>query len=213
MPGLLYHLTFAKEIYRQLCNEFALNELDFLSGNLIPDLSSEKSIAHYSIKASLQGFWVPNLIIAKKDLFIPNNSIKLGIYTHLYLDYHFVENFLIPEFIWDTKNKKIINPRNNKEWNEYSFFSKDGIYSSYTQMNHLLLSDGYVSLDEIKKIPIELPKTGIKVFDKRRKKTWLTELEEYLENPKIYTSNLLDYNHLCNFIKKTAKQFIKESIS
>ena len=35
----------------------------------------------------------------------PNYPIKkcqnCGMYCHLYLDYYFIEEFLIPEFIWD----------------------------------------------------------------------------------------------------------------
>lgn len=44
MPGILYHLSFAEEVYRNLIPKSQLNKIDFMSGNLIPDLAVDKKI-------------------------------------------------------------------------------------------------------------------------------------------------------------------------
>ena len=131
-------------------------------------------------------------------------------YSHLYLDYYFIESFLIPEFIWDFKNKKVVNPRNNKEWDEKTFFSKSGIYDAYTEINHLIIKNALVSKDALDSIPEILPSTQIEFFDTRREKTWKEELNEYLIQEKKYTGDIFNYNRLINFIQKCADSFTKE---
>ena len=42
MPGILYHLSFAKEVYRKLGTVIRFDKLGFMSGNLIPDLAMYK---------------------------------------------------------------------------------------------------------------------------------------------------------------------------
>ena len=95
MPGIIYHLAFAEEVYRHLAKKNAVNQLEFFSGNLIPDLvvAENKNKSHYRVPASVQGFVVPNMEAVKKDLYDLNNSLKMGMYCHLYLDYHFFETF------------------------------------------------------------------------------------------------------------------------
>ena len=105
--------------------------------------------------------------MAKRDLFIPEDPVKFGMYCHLYLHYYFIEDFLIPEFIWDNNEMKVINPRNNKQWDVKTFFSHSGMYGAYTSINHLLVNDGHVSLSTVEKIPEILPNTGLIVFDTR----------------------------------------------
>ena len=68
MPGILYHLSFAKEVYRQLNSVCSINEINFMSGNLIPDLATDKKRSHYRIPASVDGFFVPELKLAKRQL-------------------------------------------------------------------------------------------------------------------------------------------------
>ena len=210
MPGILYHLTFAEEVYKNLEKNIKIDQISFLSGNLIPDLAVDKHHSHYRDNASTKGFFVPNMSLAKKDLFIVKDPIKLGMYCHLYLDYHYIKDFLIPEFVWDTENNMVINPRNNKKWNVGAFFSPLGMYGSYTEINRLILKDGLVSLENMLKIPEFLPNTGIDIFDNRREKTWRTELEEYLSERKEYTGDIFDYDRLTNFIKSLAIKFSKE---
>lgn len=207
------HAFFAEEVLRQLPLGVILNKLLFLAANQIPDLATNKMLSHYRKEASVKGLWVPDMELVKKDLFVLEDPVKLGMYSHLYLDYHFIEEFLIPEFVWDVENGKVRNPRNGKVWDAGEFFytkSEKGMYASYNEINPLLLRDAYISRSTIEEIPELLPATGIPVFDARREKTWKAELEGYLAKPKEYTGDIFDYDRLCEFIKKLAIRFVEE---
>lgn len=210
MPGILYHLSFAEEVYRKLAPVMPLDKVSFMAGNLIPDLATDKKQSHYRKKASVDGFFVPEMELVKKDLFVPEDSVKFGLFSHLYLDYYFIEEFLIPEFIWDVKTMRVINPRNGKQWDVKTFFSPSGMYGSYTEINQLMVRDGRISLSTVEEIPEILPNTGLAVFDARREKTWKAELEEYLAQKKEYTGEIFDYNRLWNCIERIATQFVEE---
>lgn len=210
MPGILYHLSFAEEVYRKLEPVISLDKVSFMAGNLIPDLATDKKQSHYRKKASVDGFFVPEMELVKRDLFVPEDSVKFGMFCHLYLDYYFIEEFLIPEFVWDVERMKVINPRNNKEWDVKTFFSHSGMYGSYTEINQLLVRDGHVSVSTIEEIPEILPNTGLTVFDARREKTWKAELDEYLAQKKEYTGEIFDYNRLWSCIERIATQFVDE---
>ena len=210
MPGILYHLSFAEEVYRKLDTLFQLDKVDFMSGNLIPDLATDKEKSHYRKKASVDGFFVPKMELVKRDLFKPKDSIKLGMYCHLYLDYYFIEEFFIPVFIWQPDNDTVINPRNNKQWDMETFFSDAGMYGAYTEINQLMLKNGNVSLITINEIPEILPNTGLLTFDTRRDKTWKAELNEYLVQKKDYTGDVFNYDRLWSCIQNIATQFVQE---
>lgn len=210
MPGILYHLSFAEEVYRKLAPVMPLDKVSFMAGNLIPDLATDKKQSHYRKKASVDGFFVPEMELVRRDLFVPKDSVKFGMFCHLYLDYYFIEEFLIPEFIWDVETMRVINPRNNKEWDVKTFFSHSGMYGSYTEINQLLVRDGHVSVSTIEEIPEILPNTGLTVFDARREKTWKAELDEYLAQKKEYTGEIFDYNRLWSCIERIATQFVDE---
>ena len=210
MPGILYHLSFAEEVYRKLAPVMPLDKVSFMAGNLIPDLATDKKRSHYRKKASVDGFFVPEMELVRRDLFVPKDSVKFGMFCHLYLDYYFIEEFLIPEFIWDVETMRVINPRNNKEWDVKTFFSHSGMYGAYTEINQLLVRDGHVSISTIEEIPEILPNTGLTVFDARREKTWKAELDEYLAQKKEYTGEIFDYNRLWSCIERIANQFVDE---
>ena len=210
MPGILYHLSFAEEVYRKLAPVMPLDKVSFMAGNLIPDLATDKKQSHYRKKASVDGFFVPELELVKRDLFVPEDSVKFGMFCHLYLDYYFIEEFLIPEFVWDVERMKVINPRNNKEWDVKTFFSHSGMYGAYTEINQLMVRDGHVSISTVEEIPAILPNTGLTVFDARREKTWKAELDEYLAQKKEYTGEIFDYNRLWSCIERIATQFVDE---
>lgn len=210
MPGILYHLSFAEEVYRKLAPVMPLDKVSFMAGNLIPDLATDKKQSHYRKKASVDGFFVPEMELVKRDLFVPEDSVKFGMFCHLYLDYYFIEEFLIPELVWDVERMKVINPRNNKEWDVKTFFSHSGMYGAYTEINQLMVRDGHVSISTVEEIPEILPNTGLTVFDARREKTWKAELEEYLAQEKEYTGEIFDYNRLWSCIERIATQFVEE---
>ena len=210
MPGILYHLSFAEQVYRRISNKLPLNKVDFMAGNLIPDLALDKNSAHYRIQSSLNSFWVPDMDLVTKDLYVPENSVKFGMFCHLYLDYHFIEEFLIPEFIWNEVKDTVINPRNGKEWDIKTFFSHSGMYGSYTEINQLMLKNGHIPLSTVTLIPDVLPESGLPVFDSRRVRTWRDELNEYLSEKKEYTGDVFDYERLWNYIERISSQFVEE---
>lgn len=210
MPGILYHLAFAEKVCDSVSS---LNKVEFMAGNLIPDLATNRDKSHYRKKASVNGFWVPDMESVKRDLFKPYNSLIFGMYCHLYLDYRFIEEFLLREFTWVEKDSelfKVVNPRNGKVWDVDTFFSQEGMYGSYTEINQMMIKDNRISLETIEKIPEVLPDTGVEVYDVRREKTWKTELDEYFALKKEYTGEVFDYNRLWESIESFANQFVNE---
>ena len=217
MPGIVIHLAFAEEVFRHIAKKNAVSQMEFYAGNLIPDLvvPENKAKSHYRVPASFSGFVVPDMEAVKKDLYDPNDSIKMGMYCHLYLDYHFFETFLIPEFVWDVQNGLVINPRTNSSWTSEQFFAKPAkggiLYSGYTQINEKIIQDGHIDVRTLDMLPDELPLTGNPVFDNRRPRTWREELNGYLQEKAEYTGEPFDYDRLWNSITEIAKRFISEN--
>lgn len=202
MPGLLCHLAFAEQVYRYTMSIMRLDKIKFMSGNLIPDLAEvDKKISHYRTNATILELFVPDMKRVREELFDLKDPIKLGIFCHLYLDYYFIEEFLIPEFIWDRPRMKIVNPRNKMEWDPEPFFRVNGVYyDGFNDINPLLLRDGYISIKTLNELPEVLPQTGIEIFDKRRDRSWKNELEEYISKKREYTGDVFDYEHLKSFM-------------
>lgn len=207
MPGTLCHIAFGEMVYRKLDSNMPLNKIEFLSGNLIPDLSAEdKKLSHYRKEASVMGLFVPDMKRVEKELFV-HNPIKLGMYAHLYLDERFIEGFLIPSFIWYKPTMTIINPRNGLKWSPGSFFKLNGVYyQAFEEINQMLIRDGYISMETILGMPEILPDTGMPVFDKRQNKPWKKEIEEYMTTKREYTGAVFDYESLMSFLKETANE-------
>lgn len=207
MPGTLCHVAFGEMVYRKLDSNMPLNKIEFLSGNLIPDLSVEdKNLSHYRKKASVMGLFAPDMKRVEKELFV-HNPIKLGMYSHLYLDEKFIEGFLIPSFIWYKPTMTIINPRNGLKWSPGLFFKPKGVYyQAFEEINQMLIRDGYISMETILRMPEILPDTGIPVFDKRQNKPWKKEIEEYMTTKREYTGDVFDYESLMSFLKETANE-------
>lgn len=218
MPGIIYHLAFAEEVYRHIPKTNAINQMEFFLGNLIPDLvvPENKKQSHYRVPASFPGFVVPNMEEVKKDLYHLDNSLEMGMYCHLYLDYHFFETFLIPEFQWDLESKLVINPRTGKSWSAEQFFAKAAkggiLYSGYTQINKLMIQDGHINKKTLDMLPDELPLTGNPIFDTRREKTWREELNGYLAEDVEYTGEPFDYARLWSSISRIATKFVSEEL-
>lgn len=210
MPGLLHHLSFAETVYRMLEMYIKLDKFSFMEGNIIPDLATDKAHSHYRVGASASGFFVPDMVLVKKDLFRLEDPVKFGMYCHLYLDYHFIEDFLIPEFIWDAETMKVTNPRNHKEWDVQTFFSPSAMYGAYMEVSQLLIRDGHISLVTVEELPELLPNTGLSVFDTRRDKSWKERLQEYLSQGKDYKGEVFDYDKLLDFFQKIALKFVAE---
>ena len=207
MPGILSHALFGDMVYRKLAQVF-LSKIDFLAGNLIPDLSTNKDLSHYYELTGIDGLFIPNLELAKRDLLYSTNSLKLGLFCHIYLDYYFIKDILIPKFIWDTEKNVVTNRINNKTWVIQDFFSQAGLYGFYTKSNQLILKKQLISLISIAAIPKHLPLSGMSNFDSRREQTWLDELNGYLSQNINYSGEIFKIEFLWNFIEKKSDDFV-----
>lgn len=211
MPSTFGHIYFAELVYQMLNQIFKLDYNLFLIGNLVPDLAIDKKQSHYRKLSSVDGFWVPDLELAQKDLLVPTDSVKLGMYCHLYCDKYFITEYLIPSFIWDSEKQTVLNPKNNKTWDKSTFFSDKGIYGAYSEISPLLIRDKHVSLQKLEPLPQTLPPTGIPVYDTRKNKAWNAEIKAYYNNKsKNYTGNIINYNNFCKFIEQLSKKFVNE---
>lgn len=214
MPGILCHLAFAEKVYRLLSSSsVSIDKVKFMSGNLIPDLAvADKKITHFRKNASIPELFVPDMKRVREEIFTLEDPIKLGIFCHLYLDHCFIEEFLIPEFIWDRPRMKIVNPRNKMEWDPEPFFRQNGgvYYDGFNEINSLLLKDEHISFKTLNELPEILPKTGIEAYDTRREKGLKAELEECIAKKKEYTGDVFDYEHLMSFIDRKSIEFTAE---
>ena len=186
------------------------NHPDFLAGNLIPDLSTDKKRSHFRVDASMQGFVVPNLKAVRNIFFRLKNPLLFGCYTHLWLDHHFIEGMLIPSFEWDVDKQEVRNPRNGMTWSKEVFFSQQGLYGAYTELNPILIENGLISLHTLQRLPEDLPETGIPVFDRRHHKTWRAELDGYLAENRSYTGDILAYDEFVQKLKYFADAFVQD---
>ena len=121
MPGMIHHIAFAKKISKEL-NLKKDDEDLFIIGNLLPDYAKDKNYSHFRKNASVSCLQVPNLDEAKNMLFKKDNLLYLGMYSHLFLDYHFIEGYLIKMFEFDFDNNIITNKMNNKKYTKETFF-------------------------------------------------------------------------------------------
>ena len=207
MPGLLLHLSFGKMIYEKIGVKYNIDKSDFLSGCLIPDMTVNKKVSHYRVPASITKYYVPEMERVKTDLFDLNNSLKLGIYCHLFLDYHFFESYIFKKYKWE--NCFVTVPFSKVTLSEDEFFkSGNGIYAAYGELNHLLLNDEIITCEDLDIIPEILPNTNIEIFDKRREKSWKAELNEYLSNENEYSGEILDYNQVISLLDELTDLFI-----
>ncbi len=206
MPGLLLHLTFGKMIYEKIGEKFNIDKSDFLSGCLIPDMTVDKKKSHYRVPASITNYFVPKMDIVKKELCNLNDSIKMGIFCHLFLDYHFFEGYIFKKYKWE--NGFVTVPHNNLKLSESEFFAREGIYSAYGELNHLLINDKLINYEDLEIIPEILPNTNIDAFDIRKEKCWKEELNEYFSTENEYSGKLLDYNQVISLLYELTDCYI-----
>ncbi|MBQ9116132.1 MAG: hypothetical protein IJY04_03825 [Clostridia bacterium] len=197
MPGILYHLTFAEMVALRLKEVLSpADRAEFLAGNLLPDLAKNKALSHFRKPASLDGMLVPDLQKAAELMLPPHRPLLFGAYCHLFLDASFIEEILIATFIWDKERKTVTSRESGLTVSIGEFFSDNGIYGAYTELNQLLIRDGYVSSELIDSIPDVIPKTGIEFLDYRREMSWREELNGYLSEKRAYTGRLLRYEFI-----------------
>ena len=215
MPGILYHLLFAKVASSGLDIR---NFENFALGNLLPDSATDKRGAHYWQMPSDQyelktvGFRVPDLALAQKALSsIENRDLALGIFGHLYLDKRFCEELVAKKFDWNA-DENIIYKRwdRSQSWTPEEFFSSEGMHRGYGESNPILFEDGQLSQKEVEKLPGEIPLTGIPVLDQRKPISWKDQLHGWLADPPRYTGKIFAYSELVGIVKKSAEDFYRD---
>lgn len=215
MPGILYHLYFAK-----CCNQLLQDrkqEIDirsFYSGSLLPDYCQDKDATHFYVPLQ-KGFLVPDLAAARATIAnISDKSLALGIYSHLYLDRHYIERFLIPSFTWDIEHDLVLSKRNGHRWTKEEFFGskESGLYQGYNEVNRRLIDEGYIDVDMLNYdvIPRDFIHSGVAIFDNLKDKDWLGELNYYLGLEAPYTGIVFDFDELAQFIEGLAADFVSD---
>ena len=128
MPGIASHMVVAKLVGEKL----KLNSDDFIRGNIMPDILLENCfLSHHKIKGKL--YLVPDIKYWKDNLDFNDNK-ELAYFTHLLLDFYFLEDY-VPEKV---KNKNA--------------FCDKSIYRDYDILNKKLLKRFDLDKKSIKRI-------------------------------------------------------------
>ena len=99
-------------------------------------------------------------------------------------------------------------PHNGYCISEEEFFSRNGIYSAYGELNSLLLNDNAINYEDLEIIPEILRNTNIDIFDARREKSWKEELNEYFLDKAEYSAKILEYCSVISFLDDLKSPFI-----
>jgi len=207
MPGFLYHLWFSQEVCARM--KAKPDKAFLLAGSLIPDLAEDKQVSHFRIPASKAGFFVPDIARIRKefDFAVVNPEMypmQFGILLHLYLDYLFIERYLLVEYQWDRASHKVTNLANGRVFDISFFFSKDGLYKAYSGVTP---SDIGLNAEDI---PNEIPMTGMVIFDNNRhNKEWLHCYENCDEKREMSTTGVLEYDRLAKMIPLWADEMVR----
>lgn len=131
-------------------NRYIKNKSLFYTGALLPDLSlKDKKESHFRKMSQNNILEVPNLeIFLKKYGNNLENELYLGIYAHLFLDYRYYDIYFNKNY--EISTQQIKNKKNNISWDFNIFYSIDGIYGAYSQINQALIRDFDLHLEEIK---------------------------------------------------------------
>ncbi|MBQ9029724.1 hypothetical protein IJ114_03085 [Candidatus Saccharibacteria bacterium] len=224
MPGVLHHYFFATEVFRQteqvlqqktapegpIFSSKALNREDFFLGNVLPDLAKDKELTHFKDDSWIAvGFRVPNLREAKKELALASNqSLAYGAFAHLFLDQKFIEFFVWPrfEFRWD--EDRITCKRTGKVYSVSEFFSPNGLYFGYSELNGAILDKGLIDCKYVHSLPDWPKQLGIERFDTWREESWREELNRYLLDLVETSGTVFLAAEFVQFIRSTATDFI-----
>ena len=212
MPGMVYHLLFAKLTAEKLHEDIE----DYVIGNILPDFAKNKDSVHHYPNSS-NSFFVPDLDAAKRRYSrVSSESLRHGVLAHLYCDKRFTEDFLMNRFEYDPRREIVTLRKDPKRvWTLQKFFSYEGLYHAYSEMNPMIFQKhlpGYddiegLNLEWLKGLPHKLPCTGVSTLDDRTTDDWFGYLEGILENPPEYTGELFSIEEMVGFIVQVAEDF------
>lgn len=220
MPGMIEHLYFCQvvcdalsarqtRVYKDLEKEM------FMMGGILPDMAKEHRFSHFKVGVKkVWGLYAPDLYSAGRSMFMIRNwSLRMGVYAHLYLDRYFVKKFLVPRFQWDMKKQgKITNLATGEVFETEQFFSSEGLYRAYGEVNSVILSKGLLDLEWVKSLPDELPSTGLAVFDEKIETSWKEQLEMNIKCVCEQTDRVLPVDDYLAFSNETARRLMAEII-
>ena len=194
MPGYLWHLWVAREVREKMITAKP-DKAALMVGSLIPDLAANKHESHFRFSASRKCFFVPDMIQVEKFfqraiLNPERHPMHFGMFSHLYLDYRFIEDYLLKEYEWDSVSNCVTNKMNGCKFDIDFFFSREGLYKAYSNVNP---EDIGIAEEDI---PLEIPMTGMAIFDSNRhEKEWLQTVE-HIGDRSGCVSGILEYDHL-----------------
>ena len=208
MPGYVIHITFAKLVEEKLKVK---DSNRFFVGSLIPDactcdFDKRKLVSHFDLeKKGL--FKNPDLDkFLEKYSSMLDDDVVLGIYSHLYLDKYYYNQFMydLYEFTEKTMKNKSTG-RVFKIWEE--FFARNGIYEQYTPMNKMFIGD--FDLD-VKSLNFELKSLpSMPEFDYEKLKTFKNVIMGFVNQDGLYTGEYIKYEDIVEFLEKLADIFVK----
>ena len=178
MPSIAAHMVTAKLVSEIL----GINDKEFIKGNLLPDVILDNE-SHHKIKGKY--FLIPNLDYFKNNLDL-NNKLELGYYTHLLLDYYFLEEY-VPNKI-----------------NDLTVFSSGIIYKEYDLINYELLNNFDVDICSYSDILEELYLYPNINSDKLEKDL------SCFNNKEIKETKYLKVDEFSNFLDKISYVISKE---
>lgn len=223
MPGYVMHLAEADMILEMLREKRPVSaqwEEHFLTGNLLPDtrLRKEKRFSH---------FWNPKDagLLAQApdlDLFLGkyhpdlDHPVLLGYLMHLDLDARYVHNFWPrcmafydsegkPEAMAD-KIAQVEIRKNGRRTSLEEFFSPDGYYGDYSQMNGFFVRKYHIHTPEWKDIcdfhMDEVDLADMETIERNMK--WLFDHCGPEDGPEL---KVFDLQELDSFIRESAGEF------
>jgi hypothetical protein len=179
MPNVSSHIGVALKVKEKL----NINDDSFIYGSILPDLlDMDKRKSHYKIQG--KEYLIPNLenYLEINDI---SNILNLGYYLHLYIDFHFLEDYLYKY------NKGI------------DVFDGSDLYYDYDIINEKLIKHFSIDADEIEHI---LNKYSDAEVSDKKLETNLRCLRQHKSGKYTY----LDEDRFIEFLDSQVDNFIIE---
>lgn len=178
MPSIAAHMVMAKLISDKL----NIKDDEFIKGNLYPDVILDPE-SHHKIQGKY--YLIPDINYFNKKYDF-NNPFRLGCYTHLLLDKHFLEEY-IPEKI-----------------KRFDLFDNDILYQEYDYINANLVENFSLDVKKYSKILKsleELPNINIEKLERNI---------DYFNNDKSKETEYLKADEFSNFLNKISDVISEE---
>lgn len=182
MPGYLFHMAFGEEVLKK---GGIKDKEAFKLGNIAPDLAQNKMFSHFK-DTSNGAFLVPNIerFLNRYLNEVTENDFMVGYLAHLYLDFHFIKDFVSKYIV--TLDKKM------QQTND----------SNHIKFIKLLKNNKYIDLEENTTEPIEIDQ----FFRERILHREYSALNSQLRND--YTLTLPQAINIPNYIRELSPESV-----